>query len=424
MTILNSYNFNYRFPAKIYKAIFACIMLCSISLTINAQNQKQKLQNQYNKIQKELKEIENLLQTTKQEKSNSLEQLSSIKSKITTRQGLINNIKEQVYYLNDKIQEKEAVINALEKDIEQLKKDYAVMITNAYNNKYKSNYLSFIFNAESFNQAMQRMVYLQSYARTRNNQSKLIENTIADLNVKITSLKEDKANKETLLGEEVNQKEKLQQEENEKNTLIAKLKNDESKLQQQAKDKNKAAQELNNQIQKIIEEEIRLAKEKAAKEAKAKGGTSTTSSGMALTPEEKLISTDFVNNRGKLPWPVSKGFIISRFGKHEHPTLPNVYTNNNGVDIKTEKDATVRALFNGTVVNSFYLPATQNSVIVKHGEYFTVYSNLKTVSVKAGDNIVTKQQIGTVYTDSGTSKVHLEIWKGTEKTNPELWLAK
>lgn len=406
------------------KVIFIIVLLFSFLLNANAQNKKEKLQNQYNKIQKELKEIESLIKENKQERSNYLGQLNSIKTKINSRQNLISNINEQIKLLNEKIVEKETVISSLEKDIEQLKKDYAVMIQNAYNNKYKSNsYLSFILNAESFNQAIQRLTYLQSYARTRSNQSKLIESTISDLNHKIETLKEDKANKQALLGEEETQKKQLVSEQEEKNSLISQLKKDEGKLQQQAKDKNKAAQDLNNQIQKIIAEEIRLAKEKAAKEAKAKGKTVSTT-GLALTPEEKLISTDFVNNRGKLPWPVGKGFIVSKFGKHEHPTLHNVYTNNNGVDIKTEKDATVRALFNGTVINSFYLPATQNSVIVKHGEYYTVYSNLKTVNVKAGDNIVTKQEIGKVYTDNGESKVHLEIWKGTEKTNPELWLAK
>lgn len=410
----------------VLKTFLLIVFLLSISFSTNAQNKKEKLQNQYNKIQKELKEIESLIKENKQERSNYLEQLGNIKTKISSRQSLITNINEQIKLLNEKIAEKETVISSLKKDIEQLKKDYALMIQNAYSNKYKSSsYLSFLLNAESFNQAIQRLTYLQSYARTRSNQSKLIESTIADLNLKIETLKQDKASKQALLGEEETQKKQLVNEQDEKNSLISKLKSDESKLQQQAKDKNKAAQDLNNQIQKIIAEEIRLAKEKAAKEAKTKGGNvSTNSSGMALTPEEKLISTDFVNNRGKLPWPVSKGFIISKFGKQAHPTLHEVYTNNNGVDIKTEKDATVRALFNGTVINSFYLPATQNSVIVKHGEYFTVYSNLKTVNVKAGENIITKQEIGKVYTEEGVSKVHLEIWKGTEKTNPELWLAK
>ncbi len=162
--------------------------------------------------------------------------------------------------------------------------------------------------------------------------------------------------------------------------------------------------------------------EKAKKAAIAKG--EKPSVGLALTPDEKQLSKDFINNLGKLPWPVTKGFIVSKFGKHEHESLKNVYTNNNGIDIKTEAGTDVRAVFSGTVVNSFYLPATQNSVIVKHGEYFSVYSNLKSVSVKAGEKIATKQSIGLAYTQDDLTKVHLEIWKGMEKTNPELWLSK
>ena len=218
------------------------------------------------------------------------------------------------------------------------------------------------------------------------------------------------------------QRKALEEEKLAKNQLIAKLQDDEDKLKQQVDEKNKAAQALNSQIQKIIEEEIKLAKEKAAKAAAAKG--EKVAEGLALTPEEKQLSKDFIYNMGKLPWPVSKGFIISKFGKHEHESVKNVFTNNNGVDIKTEENSAVRAVFNGTVVNSFFLPSTQNSVIVKHGEYYSVYSNLKTVEVLPGQKLDTKQIIGVAYTDNDLTKVHLEIWKGMEKTNPELWLAK
>lgn len=403
---------------------FAVLVLLVFSLQLSwAQNtKKSQLQNQYKKIQEEIKKIESLIATTQTEKTNSLNQLQSIQTKINSRLNLISNINSQIEYLKQSLIEKQHVINALKKDIERLKEDYAQMILNTYKTKYSTNPINFLFSAKTFNQAIQRFTYLRTYAKTRENQSKLINQTIEDLNVKIKKLEEEKAEKEAFLNEEVKQRALLENERSQKNDLIAKLQGDESNLKKQIEAKNKAAKDLNNQIQKIIEDEIKLANEKAKQAAIAKGEKPV--SGLALTPDEKQLSNDFINNLGKLPWPVIKGFVISKFGKHEHESLKNVYTNNNGVDIKTEAGAEVRAVFSGTVVNSFYLPATQNSVIVKHGEYYSVYSNLKSVTVKAGQKITTKQNIGVASTQDDLTKVHLEIWKGMEKTNPELWLSK
>ncbi|MCD8528404.1 MAG: peptidoglycan DD-metalloendopeptidase family protein [Chitinophagales bacterium] len=412
---------------KPLKFFILFLLIVGLSIAWSQSNKKDELQKKYNKIQDEIKKIENMISSTKKERSASIEQLNVINSKINTRLNLIGNINDQIKYLDASILEKQQVINSLKKDIEKLKADYAQMIQNTYYNKYKTNPIAFIFNAGNFNQAFQRFAYIRSYANTRKNQSKLILKTIDDLNLKLSKLEEDKKAKQGYLNEEQSQRLSLENERSQKNELISKLQKDEESLKKQATQKNKDAQALNNQIQKIIEAEIAAAKAKAAKEAAAKGTKTTTSAttGMSLTPEEKALSKDFVNNMGKLPWPVSKGFIVERFGQHPHPTLDKVMVNNNGVDIKTEKEASVRALFNGTVVNSFYLPASQNSVIIKHGEYFTVYSNLKSVSVKAGESVSTKQIIGTVYTDeNGIAKIHIEVWKGTEKTNPEYWLAK
>ena len=407
-------------PWKVMFLLFT--MLFSFSGIHAQSNKKSQLQNQYKQIQEEIKKIESLMNSTQAKKTNSLNQLESIESKINARRQLIDNINDQIVFLKQSIEEKTNVISTLEKDVVRLKEDYAIMVNNAYKNKYNTNPLGFLFAAESFNQAIQRFTYLRSYANTRQNQSKLINKTIDDLNTKILKLAEDKAAKESFLGEEEKQKNVLEQEKNVKNEIISQLKQDEAGFKKQIDEKNAAAQALNNQIQKIIEEEIRLAKEKAANDAIANG--KTPSKELGLTPDEKALSKDFIYNMGKLPWPVSKGFIVGKFGKHEHESLKNVYVNNNGVDIKTEEGSEVRAVFSGTVINSFYLPTTQNSVIIKHGEYYSVYSNLKTVSVRAGEKISTKQSIGVVYTQDGLTKVHLEIWKGMEKTNPALWLAK
>lgn len=400
------------------------LFLPQISLFAQTSAQKSKLQNQYNQLLGEIKNIENLLKKTKSEKEQSLSQLMSITQKIAARQSLINNIKSQVKYLQNSIDENKKIVDTMQKDLEELKKSYSDMVYNSYRKIHTKNQLNFIFSADNFNQALQRYSYLKTYSKYRQNQAELIKKSIADIQVKIDLLELEKKEKQALLDEEVEQNNLLLSEKAEKDSLLKKLQSDEAELMKQAKEKNAAAQKLNNEIQKIIEEEIRLAKEKAAKDAKAKGAAAPKADAIALTPEEKLISTDFANNKGKLPWPVAKGHIIERFGEHAHPTLKDVKINNNGIDIRTETESDVRSIFDGTVVSTFYMPTTQNSVIIKHGEYYTVYSNLKSVNVKANDKVSTKQNIGKAYSGSGITKVHLEVWKGTVKTNPELWISK
>lgn len=389
--------------------------------TLSAQNKKANLQSQYNNLLNEIKNIESLIDETKSKKQESLHQLQSIFQKISYRESLINNIQSQVQYLQNNINEKSKVIESLKQDIEDLKASYAQIIYHSYKNLKDKNRFTFIFSASNFNQAIQRFSYLRAYSKYRKQQANLIQQTLVDLAMQLETLEAEKKVKEGLLKEEQAQSQQLLSEKKSKDSLVKKLQQDEASLKKQIQEKNKAAQKLNNEIQKIIEEEIRLATEKAKKEA-AKKGTEV----LKLTPEEQLLSDNFVSNKGKLPWPVLKGHIIEQFGTHPHPTLKDVKINNNGIDIKTEKEADVRVIFNGIVVSAFYLPTTQNSVIIKHGEYFSVYSHLKSVNVKAGDNLTVKQNIGKAYTnsDDNVTKIHLEIWKGTQKTNPELWISK
>jgi septal ring factor EnvC (AmiA/AmiB activator) len=210
------------------------------------------------------------------------------------------------------------------------------------------------------------------------------------------------------------------------------LQDKEKRLRQEVAKKNKAAQQLNNKIQAIIEEEIKQAKRKAEEAARRRHVTTTTVSvskktheTMPLTPAEQALSNDFSNNKGRLPWPVERGHIIAQFGTHEHPLIKGVMVENNGVDIKTAPGSDARAIFGGLVVSVFYMPTTQNCIIVKHGEYFTVYSNIETALVKPNQIITTKQVIGKLHTDKSEdlTKVHLEIWKGKDKMDPEAWLS-
>ncbi|MGB1247364.1 MAG: murein hydrolase activator EnvC family protein [Chitinophagales bacterium] len=404
------------------------VVFMTMSLFVFAQNDKKaSLQKEYNALLEEIADIENLLKEATSQREQSLAQLQALEAKINSRQELMDNINNQVIVVNQNISTQQAEIQKMENDIAVLKEEYAEMIYNSYKGMYLKNQISFIFSAENFNQAMNRFNYLRSYAAYRESQAELIQQTIVDLQEKIIALEAEKVELDELLKEEEAQKEILLAEKAEKDILLTQLKEDEDNLKQQVQEKNQAALALNNEIQNIIEEEIRLAKEKAEAENPSTTTTNNTSSenAFALTPEEQALSTSFINNMGKLPWPVVTGHIIERFGEHPHPTLIGVKINNNGLNIQTEEDAAVRVIFEGKVINAFYLPATQNTVLVKHGEYYTVYSNLKTVNVKAGDLVSTKQNIGTTYTSEkdGVSIVHLEIWKGTTKSNPEPWLS-
>lgn len=437
-------------------------LLCSLLITLllpllltakpqSSSADKKKLQNKFNELLKDIKEIETSLKETSSKKMESLNQLQSITAKIDKREKLIKNINEQALILDQDIMSKNNDISIMSKDISILKKEYAKILVYAYKNTYATNSWQYILAASSLDDAYNRYLYLKRYSEYREKQVNIIMHSISDLNNKVKELNVVKSEKTDMLSKEKDQQAKLVVEKATKDQLIAKLSKDESNLKAQVNKKNQEARDLNNQIQKIIEREIAEAKKRADLEAKKRANleakakaankanttipnkTTTTTppppkktadEELGLTPAEASLSRDFASNYGRLPWPVEKGFVISKFGKHLHP-YANVYVENNGVDIKTSSGATVRALFEGSVLSVFYMPFNQNSIILKHGEYFTVYSNMKTVAVKVSNKIVTKQPIGNAYTNAedGITMVHLEIWKGKVKLDPQTWLA-
>ncbi|NLA23839.1 MAG: peptidoglycan DD-metalloendopeptidase family protein, partial [Bacteroidales bacterium] len=206
---------------------------------------------------------------------------------------------------------------------------------------------------------------------------------------------------------------KLEQEQNSQTKTLNNLKNKESELKRKLQQQQQSANKLQREIEKLIAEEAR----------RSSGGKSTT---YVLTPSEKIISTNFANNKGRLPWPVEKGVITSRFGKQAHPVIKNITIDNAGVDISTNPGANVRAIFDGEVRSVMSMPGAQNIVIIRHGEYLSVYTHLMSVNVKVGDHVNTKQNIGKVYTDIDENKtiLHLEVWFKEAKENPAVWLAK
>lgn len=426
---------------KIFIAFFLCIFLLG---TVHAQDKK-KLQKKYDLLQKEIKDIESSIIETKKKKKETTHLLQSLNAKVKTRKELINVINSQLTELDDDINDLNKDITNRQQNLQLMKKDYAEVLVHSYRKLDPGNQFLYVFSASSFNEAFNRFNYLRKYGQERKAQSQMIEDAIASLNVQKQKLEQSKQQKVKVVNDEKQQTDKLLAETTEQNELIKKLSQDESELKKKIAKKNSEAQKLNAEIQRIIEKEIAEAKRKAEEErkkaaelAKKKAAntktkdastppvaTTTKVDALSLTPAELALSNDFVSNKAKLPWPVERGHIISNFGKHPHPTVPEVIVENNGIDIKTTDNASVRSLFAGKVISVFYMPFNQNSVIIKHGEYFTVYSNLKSVSVSPNTEVSTKQAIGTAFTnaDDGLSMVHIEIWKGKAKMDPALWLA-
>jgi septal ring factor EnvC (AmiA/AmiB activator) len=405
---------------------FVMLSVHQVSAQASTQKKKEQLQQQMQKLQDEIKNIEAAIKNTSAKKQKSMSEILSLQAMIQSREKLIGNISNQVGNLDETISETELDIQEKSAGVEEMKKDYAVMLRKAYQNNTLQNELAFLFSASDFFEAVRRYNYLTKISEYRRNQAKVIQQSIAELVEKKEKLETNKEKKLHLLEQQTAQKTKLEDEKKEKDGAIAKLQEKEKRLRKQIDEKNKAAAQLNSRIQAIIEDEIRQARKKA--EAANKNNTTAATKKndeMPLTPEEQLVSKNFSNNIGKLPWPVTKGHIVSQFGKHEHPVIKGVMIENNGVDIKTEPGAEARAVFGGKVVSIFFLPTTQNCVIVKHGDYFTVYSNIENVAVKANDDISVKQSLGKLHTDKNDelTKVHLEIWRGKEKMNPQVWLA-
>jgi septal ring factor EnvC (AmiA/AmiB activator) len=398
---------------------------------------KEQLQTQMQKLQDEIKVIQQAIKANTVKKDKSLSEVLSLQAKIQSREKLIGNIANQVSDLDASIDHTQEEIDTKTVEVDKLKIEYAKMLRKSYENISLQNQIAFMLSSTSFSEAARRYNYLLKIAEYRSNQAKQIQVKVDALQAKKDELMVTKGQKETMLEKQNAQKQELEAEKKQKDQAVAVLLDKDKKLRQRQVEKNKAVAQLNNRIQAIIEDEIRQARKKAEELAKkagtAKPSTTTTPTtagakkvdAMPMTPEEQALAKDFLSNRGKLPWPVAKGHIVSQFGKHEHPVLKGVVIENNGIDIKTEKGASARALFSGTVVSVFYLPTTHNCVIVKHGDYFTVYSNLETVSVATNQDISTKQTLGKLYSDKAEdlTKVHVEIWKGKEKMDPKLWLA-
>lgn len=397
------------------------LLVCFALPVLNAQDKKSQLQAKKAKIEEEINYTNKLLSETKKNKQASLNQLVLLNKKISKRQELINAISNEIQQIDRKIKITNDTIATLTENIKELKAEYAKMIYYAQKNKSSYTRLMFIFSAESFNQAYQRLKYFQQYSSYRQNQVRVIKETQALLAQKVQLLENQKKEKVSLKSVEESEKQKLSQEKNQQDKTVRQLSQKERELLKKLRENEKAARKLQKAIEDLIAEELRKAREAAKKT----GTKPSPENVFGLTPSEMKLSSSFAGNKGSLPWPTERGLISATFGEHPHPVLKGIKTKNNGIDISTSSGATARAVFDGEVTSTMTLPNYNNVIIIRHGEFLTVYSNLGQIYVKKGDKVTTKQKLGVIETDdTGKTKLHFELWKGKILQNPEGWIAK
>jgi len=395
-----------------------------------AAKDKEKLQRTKQQLEEEIRYTTDLLEKTKKSKQTSLNKLQVLSKQIKSREALIKTINRELFDLQVKISVENLQIDKMSKQLQSLKTEYARMIYYAYRNMKGQNKLMFIFSARDFNQAYQRLKYYQQYASYRRRQAEKIESTQSAINRQRKELEDIKNQKLSLVESQQIEKQKLDREKTEKAKAVKEFSSKEKQLLSTLRTKQKSAQRLEFAIQKLIADEIRASEERQRKADAGAGKTTTakstgTRSTMSLTPGEKELSSSFSTNRGRLPWPCERGFISGSFGEHAHPVLEYVKVKNNGIDIMTERGSVVRSVFNGRVSRVMSLPNLNKVVIIRHGEYLTVYSNLGEVNVRDGQEVTARQHIGRVFTspDEQKSELHFEIWRGKVIQNPEYWLA-
>ncbi len=423
----------------IYEYIFYVLSFCFILLTQvgHAQQEKDKLKTNKQKILKEIEQNKKLLNETRKVKKSSLTKLVILNNQISKREELINNTNTEIHIVEGRINLNKNEIDRLQYNLQTLKQEYAKMICYAYRNRNSYDQLMFLFSSRDFYQAYRRLKYLQQYSQYRKKQAEMIQGTQVQLNDRLNKLGQIKNEKQILVKGQEQEKIRLGEEKKEQNKTYQELTKKEKKILDVIKEKEATAHKLQRAIEDMIAREIAKADADAKAKLKAKKDKSPTLSSQAetpkttaitelpLTPEEQLLSNNFAGNKGRLPWPSANGIISNTFGTHDHPILSGIKTMNNGIDITTSRNARARAVFEGKVSGVISIPGAGKAVIVRHGEYLSVYSNLSDVFVKMGDKVKIKDEIGTVLTNTEESKteLHFELWKGKTLMNPAPWLS-
>ena len=379
-------------------------ILCLLSLPMAAQSVKE-LQQQQQALQQQLEETSKMLKQTKKNETATENKLNLLNNDIKTRKKLINNIQGEINALNGEMSTLRNKRFVLQKELEAAKADYAKLVRETHYADMQQSPLLFLLSADNFQQLIRRIQYMQQFASYRKEQVKRIESIQADIDIQNNLLSEKKHSRSTALQSQKREQEKLTADQRKQKNMLTSLKQQEKELIAKQKQQQKKVDELNKKIEELIAKQVR---------------TTTT-----LTKEQQLIAGGFEANQGRLPWPVEKGFVSGHFGKHQHPIHEHVTINNKGIYLQTVSGAQARAIYEGEVTWCAQMNGSF-AVIIQHGNYRSVYSQLKSIKVKQGDKVQAKQTIGEIMTDTSEdnkTELYFQIYKDKSILNPSLWLA-
>lgn len=443
--------------------VFLFGMSYSPLLAQKGQPSQKDLKNKQNKLNDDIKQLSSQISQTKDKKKSQINHIVIINTKIKVREELIGTINSELSSINNSIKKNVTEINALNASLTKLKGEYAKMIYFAQRNQDSYTKIMFLFSSGNFNQAYIRAKYFQQYTAFRKKQANEITATQLVLGNKLKELEAQRHEKNVLLGNEKEEKQQLDSEKTEQEVVLSSLQQQEKELKEELEKKKRDAENLQVAIKKLIEAEIKRKVEESAKiaaikaeklakaeklkndklkaEEKKKNKNTTTTTDTKtdavtttttkvdkkvvmpeLTEEAEAIGADFASSRGKLPWPVTKGVVCQAYGEYEHPAIKGFMMNNNGVEICTAKGSQARAVFDGEVTSIAVAPTGGKLIIIRHGEYLSVYMNIGEVFVKQGDKVKTKQAIGSVIDEDGKTSMNLQIWKGQKTMDPSGWL--
>jgi septal ring factor EnvC (AmiA/AmiB activator) len=386
--------------------LFSAVFILSGS-GLKAQT-KTELEEKRTKTLNEIAYVDNLLVSTAKEKSESMNAVKIIGNKLSLRESVIRGMRDEISLLNERIDLNTMAIDMMEGDLVKLKSDYARAVINSYKTQKGNPDLVYILSARDFNQGYKRLKYLQQVTKFRRRESEIILELKNQVETSKERLQSDLFKVSDLKSREEQQKVLLQTEQQKKQKMVKSLGNKEKQLKKDLEEKKRIAKKIESEIARLIEEERR----KAVRSEN--------------TPEQKLIGENFAENKGRLPWPVQKGIITSHFGVHENQVLKNVTEKNIGIEILSSGKTIARSVFQGEVARVFPISGANMTVIIRHGKYLSVYSNIVNVKVRQGDKVVTKQEIGEIYSapgESSNSTLKFMIFT-TEYLDPEAWISK
>ncbi|NOT75659.1 MAG: peptidoglycan DD-metalloendopeptidase family protein [Cyclobacteriaceae bacterium] len=385
---------------------------------VEAQRTKSQLQKEKQQNLDKIKETEKILKETSQQKSSSLGELAAITQRIRQQEALIVSVQSEIELMNMDIGENNEILKALQTDLNRLKAEYGSMVFSAQKTSGGVSKLMFLFSASTFDQLAMRIKYMEQYGTARKEQAVVIKRVQEHLAEQVLVIEGKKDDKNKLLNEELSEKNNLDGLKQKQNVIVHSLTKEEKRLKVDLEETRKAVAKLDKVISDIIKEEM----ERAAREAREAAAAKNKKEAAKPTDNVVALSNSFEENKNKFPWPAA-GFVSQKFGRQNHPLLKGIIVQNDGINIQTAQGEKVKTIFSGEVRAVAFIPTLGNTVLISHGEYFTVYSGLKDVSVKKGQKVITNQEIGKMLVNSeGISELRFQIRKNTLALDPQTWL--